>query len=78
MPENTDHKVVNLANQAIAYKARLNSWAIARLLPDTQREIIARFRSRSDAEGYMQRLSQTKPDASFRVVFDCQREKAVI
>jgi hypothetical protein len=78
MPDNTDHQVVNSANPAIAYKARLNSWAIARLLPDTQREIVARFRSRSDAEGYMQRLNQIKSDASFQVVFDCQSQAAVI
>ncbi|AHJ26504.1 hypothetical protein PN465_12720 [Nodularia spumigena CS-584] len=78
MPQNTDHKAANTATQAIAYKARLNSWAIARLLPDTQREIVARFRSRSDAEGYMQHLSQITPHASFTVVFDCQREEVVI
>ncbi|MDB9372251.1 hypothetical protein [Nodularia sphaerocarpa] len=78
MPQNTDHKAANSVNQAIAYKARLNSWAIARLLPEAQRQIVARFRSRSDAEGYMQHLSQTTPNASFTVVFDCQREEAVI
>jgi hypothetical protein len=78
MPQNTDYKSPNSANQPLAYKARLNSWAIARLRPDTQREIVARFRSRSDAEGYMQHLSQTTPNASFMVVFDCQRDEAVI
>ncbi len=78
MPQNTDHKAANSATQAIAYKARLNSWAIARLLPDAQREIVAHFRTRSDADGYMQHLMQTTPDASFMVVFDCQREEAVI
>ncbi|MEA5514743.1 hypothetical protein [Nodularia sp. UHCC 0506] len=78
MPHNTDHKAANSATQAIAYKARLNSWAIARLLPDTQREIVARFRSRSDADGYMQHLMQITPHASFMVVFDCQHEAAVI
>ncbi|WP_414530688.1 hypothetical protein [Nodularia chucula] len=78
MPQNIDHKAPSSATPAIAYKARLNSWAIARLLPDAQREIVARFRSRSDAEGYMQHLSQTKSDAAFTVVFDCQREEVVI
>ncbi|MEA5582168.1 hypothetical protein VB620_12550 [Nodularia harveyana UHCC-0300] len=78
MPQNTDHKAANSTNPAIAYKARLNSWAIARLVPDAQREIVARFRSRSDADGYMQHLSQTKPDSAFMVVFDCQREEVVI
>ncbi|MBD6614378.1 hypothetical protein FNW02_00430 [Komarekiella sp. 'clone 1'] len=78
MPENTDNKASKSDNQAIAYKERLNSWAIARLLPDTQREIVARFRSRSDADGYMQHLRQEKPNTSFMVVFDCQREEVVV
>jgi hypothetical protein len=75
MPHNTEEKA---ATPATGYKARLNSWAIARLAPDTEREIVARFRSRSDAEGYMQHLTQTTPNAAFMVVFDCQREAAVI
>ncbi|MBD2297413.1 hypothetical protein H6G80_01370 [Nostoc sp. FACHB-87] len=77
MPQNTEYKANQNENQAIAYKERLNSWAIARLQPDAQREIVARFRSRSDADGYMQRLRQMIPDASFMVVFDCQREEVV-
>ncbi|MBD0263925.1 hypothetical protein [Nostoc sp. UHCC 0251] len=79
MPENTDYKATKVDNQPIAYKERLNSWAIARLLPNTQREIVARFRSRSDADGYMRHLPQEIPNASYMVVFDCQRqEEAVI
>ncbi|MBU7582804.1 MAG: hypothetical protein KAF91_07815 [Nostoc sp. TH1S01] len=77
MPQNTEYKANHNENHAIAYKERLNSWAIARLQPDAQREIVARFRSRSDADGYMQRLRQMMPDASFMVVFDCQREEVV-
>ncbi len=78
MPQNTDHKAAISATQAVAYKARLNSWAIARLLPNAQREIVARFRTRSDADGYMQHLTQITPETSFMVVFDCKREEAVI
>ena len=73
MPQNTDYRAVNSGSQSIAYKKRLTSWAIARLLPDAKKEIVARFRSRSDADGYMQHLSQITPDASFVVVFDCQK-----
>ncbi|AFZ03099.1 hypothetical protein [Calothrix sp. PCC 6303] len=62
--------------EAIAYKKRLNSWAIAKLIPGMQREIVARFRSRSDADGHMQLLSRMTPDASFMLVFDCQSEQA--
>ncbi|MEH2176390.1 hypothetical protein [Nostoc sp.] len=78
MPENTDNKTPQSDNQTIAYKERLNSWAIARQLPNTQREIVARFRSRSDADGYMRHLPQEIPDASYMVVFDCQRQEAAI
>ncbi|MDZ8262297.1 hypothetical protein [Nostoc sp. ChiQUE01b] len=78
MPENTDNKTSQSDNQTIAYKERLNSWAIARQLPNTQREIVARFRSRSDADGYMRHLPQEIPNASYMVVFDCQRQEAII
>jgi hypothetical protein len=78
MPENTDNKTSQSDNQTIAYKERLNSWAIARQLPNTQREIVARFRSRSDADGYMRHLPQEIPNASYMVVFDCQRQEAAI
>ena len=78
MPQNRDYSDSSLETQAIAYKERLNNWAIARLLPDMQRVIVARFRSRSDAEGHMQLLRQLIPDACFVVVFDCQRDEVVI
>ncbi|MBD2437679.1 hypothetical protein [Nostoc sp. FACHB-110] len=77
MPQNTEIKATSQENHPIAYKERLNSWAIARLQPDAEREIVARFRSRSDADGYMQRLRQMMPNSSFMVVFDCQREEVV-
>ncbi|MCC5634729.1 hypothetical protein LC593_02470 [Nostoc sp. CHAB 5844] len=64
--------------QAIAYKERLNSWIVARLFPDMQRVTVARFRSRSDADGHVQSLRQLLPDANFVVVFDCPRQKVVI
>jgi hypothetical protein len=78
MPQNTDHTATISETQPNSYKQKLNSWAIARLLPDTSREIVARFRSRSDADGYMQHLRQVVPNASFMVVFDCHREEAAI
>jgi hypothetical protein len=78
MPQNTDYNQTASGTESIAYKKRLSSWAIARLLPDTQQEIVSRFRSRSDAEGHMRLLRQMTPHASFIVVFDCQREEVVI
>ena len=55
------------------YRDRLNCWAIARLLPNLQRAIVARFRSRSDADGYLQFLRQHMPEADFVVLFDVGR-----
>jgi hypothetical protein len=54
----------------MTYKQRLCCWAIARLLPTQQWIIVARFRSRSDAEGHFQFLRQTIPHVKFEVVFD--------
>jgi hypothetical protein len=75
MPQNTDTKS---ENQAITYKNRLNGWAIARIVADQEKVIVARFRSRSDADGYIQHLRQLTPHASFELAFDSQREEVVI
>jgi hypothetical protein len=56
----------------------LNSWVIARLLPDMQRVTIASFRHRSHAERYLRNLRHLIPDARFVVVFDAQHDEAVI
>ncbi|HEY9671303.1 MAG TPA: hypothetical protein V6D11_07660 [Waterburya sp.] len=58
----------------MSYKQRLTPWAIARLLPDMQRTIVGRFRSRSDADGHLQFLQRQIPNASFVVIFDQQSE----
>jgi hypothetical protein len=63
MPQNTNR---------IAYLKQLNPWAIARLLPNCQRTIVGRFRSRSDADGHLRCLRQLIPHASFVVAFDLQ------
>ncbi|MBE9207253.1 hypothetical protein IQ244_12100 [Nostoc sp. LEGE 06077] len=80
MSQNSNYKhfALETQTQAIAYKERLNSWIVARLFPDMQRVTVARFRSRSDADGYVQSLRQLIPDANFVVVFDCPRQTAVI
>lgn len=77
MPQNYEDNDFSLETKAV-YKERLNPWAITRLLPDMQRVTVARFRSRSDADGHVQILRQLIPDASFTVVFDCQREQVLI
>jgi hypothetical protein len=78
MPQNTDYKNSNSENQAIAYRKRLNGWAIARIVAEQEKVIVARFRSRSDAEGYIQHIRQLIPDGVFELFSDCQREEVVI
>ncbi|MBD2609274.1 hypothetical protein H6G81_33415 [Scytonema hofmannii FACHB-248] len=78
MLQNTDCSDSVSSSGAIAYKKRLSSWAVARLLPDTQQEIVARFRNRSDAEGHLRLLRQLTPDITLMVVFDCQKKEAVV
>lgn len=71
MTQNTSNNETRLKNQALAYKQRLNAWALVRLSVEQQRIVVARFRTRSDAEGHLQRLRQLWPDAKFAIVFDC-------
>ncbi|MBE9007157.1 hypothetical protein IQ259_19315 [Fortiea sp. LEGE XX443] len=80
MPQNSKYKdsTSETQAQAIAYKERLNPWTVTRLLPDMQQVTVARFRSRSDADGYLQSLHQLLPDAHFVVVFDCPHHEVVI
>ena len=64
----------------MTYRERLNHWAVVRLLPNFQRVIVDRFRSRSDAEGHAQAMQRLVPDGEFIVVFDSvglMQEKAI-
>lgn len=74
MPYDTDCNNSESDANAIAYRERLSPWVITRLLPNTQQTVIARFRTRADAEGRLRHLRQQIPNASFTVVFDCQRD----
>ncbi|MDP5016861.1 hypothetical protein FJR11_07325 [Anabaena sp. UHCC 0187] len=78
MPQNTDYKDTTSENQAIAYKKRLNGWAVARVVTEQEKVIVSRFRSRADAEGYIQHIRQMIPDTVFELFFDCQREEVVM
>jgi hypothetical protein len=78
MSQNTDYKSSTAATQAITYKKRLNAWAIARSVSDMERVIVARFRSRSDADGYLRHLRQEIPNSTFEVVVDYQQDESVV
>jgi hypothetical protein len=54
----------------MAYKDSLKPWAVARQGQNLQWTIIARYKSRSDAEGHLLLLRQRVPNLEFKVVFD--------
>ena len=59
----------------MAYKDSLKLWAVARQGKNLQWVIIARYKSRSDAEGHWLLLKKRVPDIEFKVVFDLPERK---
>jgi hypothetical protein len=51
------------------YQAQLTPWVIYQVSDET-RVVVTRFRRRNDADSYANRLSLTKPDCRFVVMFD--------
>jgi hypothetical protein len=54
----------------MTYKRCLKPWAVVRQLPTLKWVIIARYRSRSDADGHLQLLRQRVPSIQIKVVFE--------
>ena len=54
----------------MTYFDRLHPWCIIRLLPNMQRMVVARFRSRGQAEDYLRALQRLIPTAHHILVFD--------
>jgi hypothetical protein len=54
----------------MSYRDSLTSWLVVRLFPNMQRKVVARCRTRSDADGHLQVLRRLMPDAEFTVMFD--------
>ncbi|MBW4659287.1 MAG: hypothetical protein KME15_11475 [Drouetiella hepatica Uher 2000/2452] len=80
MPHNTnpdgcgsDFDALEQLADRIGYRDRLNHWAVIRLLPNMQRVVVGRFRSRSDADGHQRFLQQHVPEGEFIVLFDSQQ-----
>ncbi|NJN01450.1 MAG: hypothetical protein HC873_15370 [Leptolyngbyaceae cyanobacterium SL_1_1] len=57
-------------SKLVTYRDRLHPWCIVRLLPKMQRIIVARFRSRNEADAHRRILRQLIPQAVFAVLFD--------
>ncbi|MGQ4647000.1 hypothetical protein [Lyngbya aestuarii] len=53
-----------------AYLQRLSPWCIIKPLANMQRQVVGRFRNRSDAEGHLQVLSRLVANATYIIVFD--------
>ncbi|AFY35265.1 hypothetical protein [Calothrix sp. PCC 7507] len=51
-------------------KSNTHPWCVIRQLPNMQRIVVARFRWRQDADGYLQILRQLMPNVSHMIVFD--------
>jgi hypothetical protein len=60
----------------MTYFDQLHPWCLMRLLPNLQRQVIARFRRRNDAEAHMRVLRQQAPTVSYEVVFDVGGDRA--
>jgi hypothetical protein len=54
----------------MTYFDQLHPWCLMCLLPNLQRQVIARFRRRNDAEAHMRVLRQQAPTVRYEVVFD--------
>jgi hypothetical protein len=54
----------------MTYLERLSPWCIVKLLPNMQRQVVARCRRRNDAEEHMRILRRLLPSARFAIAFD--------
>lgn len=74
MPQNTNPDDLTLdmpvSHSDSSYRERLKHWAVMRLLPNMKNVVVARFRSRSDADGHLRFLRRNVPEGEFIVVFD--------
>ncbi len=54
----------------MTYLERLSPWCIVKLLPNMQRQVVARCRRRNDAEEHLRILRRLMPGARFAIAFD--------
>jgi putative acetyltransferase len=66
-----------LSNQSVkrSYPEGNHPWAIARLLPNAQTIIVARFHNRQDADDHKRLLHRFIPNAQFEIIFDLPNDK---
>ncbi|WP_232224126.1 hypothetical protein [Mastigocladopsis repens] len=61
-----------MKRQTKTYRTALAPWAVVRWFSPTQRIVISRFRSRSDADGHLAVLQRHIPDADLRVIVEME------
>jgi hypothetical protein len=61
----------------MTYSKCLKPWAVTRQQSNLQWVTIARYRSRSDADGHLQLLRQRVPNLEFKVVFELSNWKGM-
>lgn len=54
----------------MTYRDSLHPWCVIRHLPNAQRVVVARFRKRGEAEGYVRSLQRMTPDAVYSLIFE--------
>ncbi|ARV58265.1 hypothetical protein BZZ01_06110 [Nostocales cyanobacterium HT-58-2] len=60
----------------MAYQQRLKPWAVVHLISSSQKVVVSRHRSRTDAEGYVQLLRQQMPGSQLDVLFEPAEDKS--
>ncbi len=59
------------------YQEQLTPWAVYQTLPDLQRQLVIRFRRRTDADCYIKVLKKTRPTTEFVLAFETNKKEAV-
>lgn len=57
----------------MSYSDQLHPWVIYRRLPNFQRQVVDRFRRRTDAEHYLKAMQRLAPNAEFELVYEADR-----
>jgi hypothetical protein len=63
-----------LKRQTKTYRTALAPWAVVHWVSPTERIVINRFRSRSDADGHLTILQRLMPQADLRVIVEVEQD----
>lgn len=63
-----------LKRQTKTYRTALAPWAVVNWVSPTERIVMNRFRSRSDADGHLTILQRLMPQADLRVIVEVEQD----